>query len=406
MSFWALMIFTFIFFIAPQTFFPALAPLRIALLTGTFAIMAFLFDRLRHGRPLPFPQEMQIIACLVALAVVTIPLSYWSGGSLSFLFGTYLKSVAIFWLLGGVVTTAARLERLAWALTLMTLPMAVTTLYHFVSGFVTKDDRVVGYVAPLTTNPNGLALVLSLILPLSLALFFTAQKTSTRALLLSVMVLDVMAVVITFSRAGFLTLGIVMVTYLYRFKRRERAWALAAICVLLLACVPLLPSGYLNRLATITDIESDPTGSAQERRSDTLTAVHLALANPIIGAGIGQNIIALNEVRGPTWRSVHNVYLVYAVDLGVPGLVLFVVLLARCISATRFVQKRAASVPALRNVLYLAEALQTTLAAFAVGAFFHTNAYEFHFYYFGGLAVALKNVYATEIAGVPPVKVA
>ena len=42
----------------------------------------------------------------------------------------------------------------------------------------------------------------------------------------------------------------------------------------------------------------------------------------VIGAGIGQDILAMNAQRGDDWTQVHNAYLQYAVDLGVPGVVL------------------------------------------------------------------------------------
>ena len=393
----ALMAFTFIFFIAPQTLFPMLGVLRIALVAATFAIASFLFGAIAHRRPVPFPPEVRIAVCLVGWAAVTLPLSYWPGGSLSFLLGTFLKSVTIFWLLGGVVTTLPRLRWLAWALTLMTIPIAATTLAHFAAG-VTMDNRVVGYMAPLTENPNGVALVLSLLLPLALGLFFIARSIVARAVLLAVVTLDVSAVVVTFSRAGFLTLATVLAMYVYRFLRRpERPWAIV-ICLVLLACAPLVPPGYWQRVGTITDVESDPTGSAQERRKDTLAAMHLVAEDPVFGAGIGQNILALNEERGKAGRLVHNVYLTYAVDLGVPGLLLFLLLLGWCVNDTRLVRRRSAAVPPLRDLYYLAEALLTSLVAFAIGACFHTNAYEFHFYYFGGLAVAARRVYETETA--------
>lgn len=400
MPFWALMTFTFILFIGPQTtFFPALAPFRIALLTGGFAMVAHLLDAFIHRRRIPLSPEVRIAACLVAWATVTVPLSSWPGGSVSFLLGSFLKVVAVFWLLSDVVNTVARLRLVAWALTLMAVPIAATALHHFISGTFIQgqiDERIVGYEAPLTGNPNALALVLNLILPLSLALFLITRRTLVRVLLLAVIALDAMGVVVTFSRAGFLMLAMVMGTYVYRLLRRpERAWAIAVL-VLLLMCAPLVPPDYLDRLATIGDIDSDPTGSAQQRWNDTLTATRLVLTNPIVGAGIGQGVVALNEVRGPKWLVVHNVYLEYAVDLGLPGLLLFLLLLVRCIAGARFVRRQSAGVPASRDLFFLAEAIQTSLVAFAFVGFFYEVAYEFYFYYFAGLAVALRAVSDAE----------
>src|SRR5678816_2279272 len=98
-------------------------------------------------------------------------------------------------------------------------------------------------------------------------------------------------------------------------------------------------SGYTKRLATMINTSADPTGSAQARWQDTVAAIGYVRENPLIGAGIGQDILALNEARGLGWRSVHNVYLQYAVDLGLPGAILFVVLLGLCVSAAAAVER-------------------------------------------------------------------
>src|SRR5262245_7085727 len=51
LAFRALMTFTLILLVAPQSFIPALAPLRIALLCATIATLAHLFGSLSAGRP-------------------------------------------------------------------------------------------------------------------------------------------------------------------------------------------------------------------------------------------------------------------------------------------------------------------------------------------------------------------
>lgn len=408
-TFWALMSFSFILLIAPQEFFPVLAPLRIALLTAAAAIITYLWDRLAHRQPLTLlTREIWITAGLVGWAIATLPLSYWPGGSVDFLVSFYFKSLAIFWLLINTVTTLSRLRQVAWGLSLMAAPVAVTAVGHFLAGdFMPVAPRlavtrIVGYEAPLTGNPNDLALMLNLILPLSVALLLATRRPPLRAVLLGLIGLDVVAVILTFSRGGFLTLATIVLVYLWKIRRRpERGWAWAALAVMLV-CAPLLPSRYIDRMSTITSLESDPTHSAQLRWNDAVSSVKLVLANPIVGAGVGMNVLALVEARGDNrWTAVHNVYLEYAVELGLPGLALFLLLLAGCFGSVRFVQRHSTDVPALRELFHLAEGLQITLVAFTVAAFFHPVAYHLYFYYFGALAIAVKGVYAVEAAHAP-----
>jgi len=405
------MTFMFLLFIAPQTFFPVLAPFRIALLTAVVAITTYVFDKLASGKPLMIrTRELAIVACLIAWAILTVPFSLRPGESLAFLLETYGKTLAVFWLLSHTVNRLARLRQVVWALTLMTVPMAVTALGNFTSGnFMPGTNRIVGYDAPQTGNPNDLALVLNLILPLSVALLLVSRTPVVRTGLLVIIFLDVVAVILTFSRAGFLTLATTFVTYLWKLRKRPGGgWAWAAL-VVVLACLTLLPSAYWDRLSNITNIEADATGSAQARRRDMIAAANLVLQNPIVGVGVGMNAWALDEERGPVLDqsgrysvrnglAVHNVYLVYAVELGIPGLVLFLMLLAGCIKSTVSVQAHSAGVPALRELFYLAQGIQVSLIAFAVAAMFDPNAYQFNFYYVAGLAVAVRAISESEVA--------
>ncbi len=399
----ALVVFVVISLLAPQTFVPALASLRIALLTAAVAIVVLLVDRLVHGRPVAtLTRETSLAAGLAAWAVATLPFSYWPGGSVTFLLETYFKTLAVFWLLGTVVDTPARFRVVAWTLSLTAVPLAVTGSQNFLSGAFVPDaahlpvKRILGYDAPLTENPNDLALMLNLILPLTVALLFIHRGRGVRLLLGGVALVTVVAVIVTFSRAGFLTLVTTAALYCWRlFKRPERTWAVALL-VLALAVAPLLPSSYLERLGTITSIESDPTGSAQARWTDTVAAARFVLAHPIVGAGVGMNVLALNEERGPAWKMVHNVYLQLAVDLGLPGLILFLLLLLGSIRNVGLVRRRTAGDPAARDLFHLAEGLEISLAAFAVAALFHPVAYNLYFYDLAGLAVALQAVSRTE----------
>jgi O-antigen ligase/polysaccharide polymerase Wzy-like membrane protein/uncharacterized protein DUF5935 len=392
----ALLVFTFVMLLSPQTFLPVLGRLRIALLSGGVAIAAYCWDRFRRKQPFaPMTREMWMAAALLCWAVVTLPLSEWPGGSLNVLGDVFLKALIVFWLLRVTVTTLRRLRVVAWSLSLMVVPLAITFVRRFAAD--PTATRVYGtYGAGLTWNPNDLALTLNLILPLTVALFLASRRPILRGVLAGFIALDVGAIVATFSRGGFLALATILVLYLGSLsRRREGKWVVAAL-LLALAATPLLPSGYLERLSTITNPQADQTGSAQERWRDTVTALGFVLSHPLAGAGLGMNILALNDLRGAHWLQVHNAYLEYAMDLGWPGLGLFLLLLTGCIRTAARLRDRCADLPALRELFALADAIRIALIGFGVAALFHPVAYTFYFYYVAGLAVALSGVYAAE----------
>ena len=396
-SFRALLVFTAILLLAPQTYVPALGALHPALLAAAVAIAAHLLERFTSGRPFTIvTPEIALAGCLVAWAVLTAPVSLWPGGSISFILDLFLKAVAVFWLLGNTVSTPGRLRRVTWALVLMSLPLALTGINHFHTGdfapggFQGSLGRIVGYEAPLTQNPNDLALMLNLILPFGMARLLRARSAAARALVGGIVLLDATAVVLTFSRAGFLTLATTFAIYVLTLARGSgRGWA----TIMLLAGIAgllFLPPAYLNRMGTITDIQLDPTGSAQARWSDMATAAHRVLEHPFVGAGAGMNILALNADRGQAWTEVHNAYLQYAVDLGLPGLGLFLALLVSCLASARRVAREASGSERFAEIFQSALATKISLLAFVVAGMFHPVGYQFYFFYLAGLAVAIR----------------
>jgi len=411
--FWCLIGFTFILLISPQSYFPLLGSLRIALVTAVVALTAYLWDRIVHRRPFPVvTREIWIAASLAGWAALTIPFSYWPGGSVSFLLDVYLKTLVIFWLITVTVNRLSRFRQMAWGLTLMGIPVAMTAIGNYLSGVFIGGpasqslNRIVGYEAPLTENPNDLALMLNLILPLTLALWWSHPRRIVRIILLAVVALDVLAVIATFSRAGFLELVFIFLIYSWKYRDRYRPNLVAAVLVVALACLALLPTNYVDHIGTILNKESDQTGSASERWNDMAAATNFVFEHPILGAGIGMNILALNKERGAHWRMVHNLYLEYAVDLGLIGLSLFLVLQIGCFRLIGEVQRRSARMPKLHELSCLAEGVRISLAAFSVGVFFYPVAYQFYFYYLAGLAIASSTVYAREFgktvsSGVP-----
>jgi O-antigen ligase len=412
-AFWSLMVFMGILLVAPQALFPILAPLRIALLAAGVALTAHVVTSVTAGRPiLIMTREMRISLCLLGWATVTVPLSLWPGGSVDTLTDLFLKSLILFWLIANTVITVSRFRQFAWGLTLMTVPISSSALVDYVSGtYLLGTQRIVGYAAGLTNNPNDLALTLNLIIPLILALLWRTRGALRRAILLTVLGLDIAGVILSFSRGGFITLVVILaITSARLLRSRRRAWGIALLAIFFL-CLPLLPGSYWHRIATITDIDSDETGSAQARRENTLGALRFVLTHPIVGAGIGSNMLALNEEVGSTWRDVHNAYLQYAVDLGLPGLGLFLALFSTCFAAasaarsavgrrrgardlTQFAQATARSAVGrrrgARDLTQFAQATRLSLIAFGVAGLFHPVAYHFYFYYLAGLASALR----------------
>jgi O-antigen ligase len=118
-----------------------------------------------------------------------------------------------------------------------------------------------------------------------------------------------------------------------------------------------------------------------------ITAAKTIAANPLIGAGIGMNVLAMREARGG-WLGVHNVYLEHALDLGLVGLGIFLALLWSCLRTVSQIEYD----PSSPELFFLAQGLHISLIAYATAAMFHPVSYHHYFYYIAGLAIAAHRI--------------
>lgn len=383
---------------APQEFVRVLAPLRLAFLCAAAAFAAYLMDRWRgRARTEPWPIELRLVCALVGWAIATLPYSYWPSGSVGVLVNLYLKSIAVFVLLAGTVDSARRLRALVWVLTGCAFVIAVTALEHYEGGqlLAGASDRILGYgTSGMAGNPNDLALLLNILIPLMVALFAITKTGVARAALAVAIAASVLGVLATFSRAGFITLAVSAGLGVWHVARRGALGWIGVAALAAAAVAALAPARYTERLATVIDVDADRTGSAQDRWRDTVAAATFAVEHPAIGAGLGMDYLALNDVRGAEWLSVHNAYLNYAVDLGLVGLGLFLAMFGCALAGVARVAGHRARA---RDPLYaFATAIRIALCAFAVAACFHPIAYHAYFYYLAGLAVAVRQADALE----------
>jgi len=389
LPFYALMFFTFVVLVAPQGLFPALAPLHLALVAATVAAATHVANRLSRAAPLTVTEpEIRLALLLFGLGVLSVPTSYWIEGSVQTL-ALFGKSLIVFLLLANILVTAARLRAMLWLLTLGSTVPALSVVKNYLEGNLLLG-RVRGYLSTLTSNPNDLALTLNIVIPLAVGLALASRRRGHRVALAAAIALGAAGIVTTFSRAGFIFLTTTLFLYLRRLKKGRSGIVLL---LLLLLVLMLNVDGFIGRLETIVDVDSE--GSAHARWQTMKSAFGLMLEYPLFGVGIGQNVLALNEVGAPRWSLVHNVYLQIAVDLGIPALLVYVLLFYRAFRSVREA-RRAWSTRGV-DLYYLAQGLEISMLGFAVAAMFYPIAYHFFFYYLLGLAMVVKGLCRQEI---------
>jgi len=385
-AFACLLFLTFVIYIAPQMIFSFLEPLHLALVSAVLSVGAYAHAVIR-GHPLTVKsQETKLVFWFMALAIALIPLSQWPGGSLEFFNEYFIKSIIVFFLVANLLTSEGRLRKFFWAFALFSAYNAYQGITRFSSGEVyASRGGVRGGFSGLTSDPNDLALSLTMAMPFVWYLFVSSRSMFQKWVSGGILVVLLSGVVLSYSRGGFLALLALFLWFVYRKVKEGKNGVTVAAVLAFVVMLMLAPASYSDRILSIVDASKDATGSATSRWDAMAEASKIIVAHPL-GTGLKMHGVLM----GGPMVGVHNVFLEVTADLGVAGGVLFLMILWKLFASMGriSVDRR----QAIGEIPRMAEAAQASLVAFAVGGFFLAQSYLFPLYYLLGMAVALKEM--------------
>ncbi|TMK82137.1 MAG: hypothetical protein E6G47_01260 [Actinobacteria bacterium] len=377
--------------------------LRLALVTAGITAALALFGANRGGGSLFRLPETRAVLALFGLAIVTIPFSFWPGGSFTFVTRGYVTQVFLFLVIIHCVRSARAVQMLFWSVLAAMVFLEISLMLWG------KGDRphVTG-----TYDSNDIAFVMVCGFPLG-AMWFLRGRGFARYIAGLISALAVVAVLLTRSRGGLVGLCVVMGLFLARASSRQRLSAAVAV----LACVLILgafgSSEYWDRMATIwggggprTTVSDgyDASGVWGARWPVWQAGLQLMLAHPVIGVGPGVFEVGegLSHGGAGKWSSAHNAFLQIGVELGIPGLALFGFLLYRAVKNCRRVIRLARQRRELAMEAWLARSVELSVYAFIVGSFSLSQAYSSILYLLVAISVVLVRLASARGAGSAP----
>lgn len=260
-----------------------------------------------------------------------------------------------------------RLQAIIWII-------AVSLGYYAVKGggftlLSGGHSRVFGPESSMIEDNNALGLALVMLLPLLNYLRLTSARPLIRTALLGSIGLTLVAVLGTYSRGALIALGAAALVYAARTRHGILVFFAGA--VLLLTLPSFLPSGWSERMSSISTYDQD--SSFQGRLEAWQTSVNIALARPFIGGGflaVEQTWIA-KAYSSPgslqQGRAAHSVYFQVLGETGFVGLLLYLAVVGAAIANTFSVLAAARDRPELLWANQLARMLQVSIAAFLTG---------------------------------------
>jgi O-antigen ligase len=191
-------------------------------------------------------------------------------------------------------------------------------------------SRVAGTIG----HPNNLAGYLNMIIQINLALLFAPIARFYKKLLVPLLALTALTLVLTFSRGGWLAMGLGgAVTGYLCLARRIHSKVVPLLVSLSLAVLLLVVSVTLITPLNKRFFEED-YGAARSRIPMSVVAANIITTYPWLGIGLSNYVnmapyfdTTKEAIAYEFPRPVHNEFLLIAAEIGVPALLSFLVIL-------------------------------------------------------------------------------
>jgi putative inorganic carbon (HCO3(-)) transporter len=393
LAFAGVYLFTLMLYARPNDLFP-IGDFPLVKIVALSVLTIYVLSKVTTGERLSvWTLEMTMLMVIAFLGLLFAPMAASPKDSVDTLTDPFLKTVIIFTLMVNLIDTRQRMLSLWKLVVVCGAGLGVGAIRSYMRGeFTVRGLRIEGLVGGMFGNPNDLATALDILLPFAVAITL-ASKGLARLFYLGCAAILTVGVLVTLSRGGFLGLmatGGVLLWKLGRGRRLKTILATGLICGILFA---VLPGGYGARIATIFNNEQDKEGSAQQRRELMERAASIAISRPIVGVGMGNfHIYSISE------KEAHNAYLEIAAELGVMGLIAYLIVILAPLRSLRRIERQTRDMRSKseREMYGLSVCIQAAFIAYIVCSFFASIQYLWYLYYTAAYAVALRQIYAAE----------
>lgn len=330
----------------------------------------------------------RMIAAIGIMAFISAPLGISLGASASFILAVYLKTLVLFFLL--VVATRHARDLIVFSLAFVAgcTFLVYLSLFHFQLSAMGSSAMRLGDMYMFDANDINSILVIGFGL---VALLAQTTKGTVRLGAIVLMLGMGAAIARSGSRGGFLgfiVVGATLLVALNRVSIGKRATFVGLICVGLAA---FAPPGYWDQMRTMLKPTEDYNWTDEDgRRQIWNRGMGYMMAYPLAGIGINNferaecsiSEKAINHIpdTGITCTAPHNSYVQIGAELGIPGLVLWLIMVFGGIWKMRSFAGR---LPKhwehgdfeARFLFHAPTYLMVCLIGFAVTSFFVSHAY-------------------------------
>lgn len=389
-------IWSFVLLCRPQDYMTFLSNVRPGITFGVVTLALLLLNSGRI-RLVASAGQTKIYTYLVFAMLLSVPFSYYPGGSFSEICG-YSAVIISFFLFYQLADSLERLRMLLLSYCIGTAAYAV-----FMSFPESTGNARMSFGSMF--DPNDMAFYLISIFIFNLN-FITKENSRSLRLLAGISFLICSIVILqTGSRGGLISFVAVIGCLLLT---RHRAVKISMLKRMFLLGAVLVSALFLNtdfeRYKTLSDLRSDYNITDETGRlSIWKTGIRLMLAHPVTGVGLGRfpEAVGLDRERrgldSARWQTAHNSLIQIGAEVGVIGLLLFCTLSYRAYKIFGLIAEKSRN----DGLAHISRMARIGFIGHLLSAMFLSQAYSVYWAFYIALSAVLATLFSREV---PPVE--
>jgi O-antigen ligase len=397
---------------------PLLGMIHADLILVAVVTVVAISEAKRSGKPAGAPAGRTtadiLLRVLIVYSILTIPFVEWPGSVVKNGLPNLIKAIVFYYFTVAFVKTEKDLARFLIVFVGCEVFRVLEPLYlHLTADYWGSTASMEGgteFLSRLSggpfdvVNPNGLAFIICSVLPF---LYFMAPLDwKLRLVFLAITPLALYALTLTGSRSGMVGFLIVCVGIFIKARRR----VLFGVVVLgvILGSFPFLSADMQDRYLSIIGRGERNASTVQERFTGLEEQFGVVLHRPLFGHGLGTSAEAnYHFSRGGPYGGralrAHNLYLEILQELGIFGLIIFLLFMKSIYAAFQQAKRAIRSAQTNTSALLprLLETMQVWLFMNFIFSFASYGLSSYDWYLFGGLSVVLVRLTASVSAQAP-----
>lgn len=256
----------------------------------------------------------------------------------------------------------------------------------------------------LVGERNFMAVMLCITIPIVFYMLLTERRKWLKFILLIAVFGDILALVLTYSRGGFLGFMGLVVFALAKARHKIPALIVGGFLVFILVNY-FIPQAYIDRVATITQTDMEEQDkSAKGRLVAWRSAIEMIKDKPITGVGFYNSEEMMENYPDPKTgvtvpgKAIHNALLKVGAEVGLPALFLYIAIYYMVYRMLGAIKRKVKAHGLAGEISAYASMLQTAFVGFFVSGMFINSCFIDMPWHLAGLTMALAQITNNEIS--------